>query len=96
MTSSHAVPADYVTRIGAAELQAMREEVAVDVDAFWLAQAKRLDWVKPPTQAGDWSFDEADFHIRWFADGTLNLAANCLDRHLGGARRQGGDHLRGR
>ena len=82
MSERHAVPADYVTRIGVAELQALREEVAVDVDAFWLAQARRLDWVRKPTQAGDWSFDAADFHIRWFADGTLNLAANCLDRHL--------------
>ena len=82
MSESHPVPQDYVARIGAAELQALREEVAVDVDAFWLAQARRLDWIKAPTVAGDWSFDEADFHIRWFADGTLNLAANCLDRHL--------------
>ena len=82
MSETHAVPADFVARIGAAELQALREEVATDPDAFWLAQAKRLDWVTPPTVAGDWSFDEADFHIRWFADGKLNLAANCLDRHL--------------
>ena len=35
-----------------------------------------------PTQAGDWSFDEADFGIRWYADGELNLSVNCLDRHL--------------
>ena len=82
MSKTHAVPADFKARIGAAELQALREEVAVDPDAFWLAQAKRLDWVTAPTVAGDWSFDEADFHIRWYADGTLNLAANCLDRHL--------------
>ena len=82
MTVTHAVPPGFAARIGTAELQALREEVAVDPDAFWLAQAKRLDWVQPPTKAGDWSFDEADFHIRWFEDGTLNLAANCLDRHL--------------
>ena len=82
MSETHAVPADFKARIGTAELQALREEVAVDPDAFWLAQAKRLDWVTAPTVAGDWSFDEADFHIRWYADGTLNVAANCLDRHL--------------
>ena len=35
-----------------------------------------------PTKAGDWSFDEDDFHIRWYADGELNLSVNCLDRHL--------------
>ena len=53
-----------------------------DPDAFWLDQAKRLDWIAAPTKAGNWSFDEANFSIRWFEDGTLNVAANCLDRHL--------------
>jgi acetyl-CoA synthetase len=51
-------------------------------DGFWLKQAKRLDWTTAPTRAGEWSFDEADFGIRWFADGALNVSANCLDRHL--------------
>jgi acetyl-CoA synthetase len=51
-------------------------------DAFWLEQARRLDWIDAPTQAGNWSFDEADFRVRWFADGALNVAANCIDRHL--------------
>ncbi len=82
MSQRHAVPAGFAARIGPAELQALREEVAIDPDAFWLAQAKRLDWITPPTKAGDWSFDQVDFHIRWYEDGTLNLAANCLDRHL--------------
>lgn len=53
-----------------------------DPGSFWLEQAKRLDWVKRPEIAGDWSFDEEDFHISWFADGKLNVAANCVDRHL--------------
>ncbi|PKP93713.1 MAG: acetate--CoA ligase [Alphaproteobacteria bacterium HGW-Alphaproteobacteria-16] len=53
-----------------------------DPGSFWLEQAKRLDWIKRPEIAGDWSFDEADFHIEWFADGKLNVAANCIDRHL--------------
>ena len=35
-----------------------------------------------PTKAGDWSFDEDDFHIDWYSDGELNLSVNCLDRHL--------------
>ncbi|HSJ40482.1 MAG TPA: acetate--CoA ligase, partial [Xanthobacteraceae bacterium] len=37
---------------------------------------------KFPSEAGDWSFAEGDFQIRWFADGQLNLSVNCLDRHL--------------
>ena len=53
-----------------------------DAGTFWLEQAKRLDWIKRPEIAGDWSFDKADFRIRWFADGRLNVAANCIDRHL--------------
>jgi len=82
VSQSHAVPAGFSTRIGAAELEVLRDEAAADVDAFWLRQAQRLDWVKPPTRAGNWSFDEAEFRIKWFEDGQLNLAANCLDRHL--------------
>jgi acetyl-CoA synthetase len=53
-----------------------------DPDAFWREEAQRIDWLSPFTQVQDTSFDAADFRIRWFADGTLNLAANCLDRHL--------------
>jgi acetyl-CoA synthetase len=53
-----------------------------DPGRFWLEQSRRLDWIKRPEIAGDWSFDEADFHIGWFADGRLNVSANCIDRHL--------------
>lgn len=59
------------------------EAAASNPGGFWLDQAtKRLDWIVAPTIAGDWSFAKADFHIEWFADGQLNVAANCLDRHL--------------
>ena len=51
-----------------------------DTDAFWLEQARRLDWMTPPTKAGEWSFDPVD--IAWYADGTLNLCHNAVDRHL--------------
>ena len=78
----HPVPPGYDARIGPAELAELRAKFAADPDAFWLDQAKRLDWVTPPTEAGDWSFAAEDFHVRWYADGILNLAANCLDRHL--------------
>jgi acetyl-CoA synthetase len=53
-----------------------------DPGGFWLEQARRLDWIKRPEIAGDWSFAEDDFRIGWFADGRLNVAANCIDRHL--------------
>ena len=51
-------------------------------DEFWRTLADRLDWVRPPTKVSDVSFHKADFHIRWFWDGALNVSANCLDRHL--------------
>ena len=58
------------------------EAASSNPGAFWLEQAKRLDWTKVPEIAGDWSFAKDDFHIKWFEDGELNVAANCLDRHL--------------
>ena len=51
-------------------------------EAFWREEAARLDWIRPWTQVSKCSYDEADFGIEWFADGTLNVSANCLDRHL--------------
>ncbi|WP_294329123.1 acetate--CoA ligase [uncultured Sphingomonas sp.] len=69
-------------RVDAAAYERLHAQSLSDPDGFWLEQAKRLDWIVPPATAGDWSFDEADFRIRWFADGKLNVAANCLDRHL--------------
>ena len=51
-------------------------------DEFWQSEARRVDWITPFTRVKNASFHEADFGIKWFEDGTLNLAANCLDRHL--------------
>ncbi|WP_423141950.1 acetate--CoA ligase [Parablastomonas sp. CN1-191] len=65
-----------------AELDARRQAVAADPDAYWLKEAGRLDWTRFPTRADESSFDEADFGVRWFADGELNVSVNCLDRHL--------------
>jgi acetyl-CoA synthetase len=53
-----------------------------DPDGFWRAEGKRLDWIKPYTKVKNVSFDAKDLHIRWYEDGTLNVSANCLDRHL--------------
>jgi acetyl-CoA synthetase len=53
-----------------------------DPEKFWAEAARRLEWIKPPTQVKDVSFDPADLHIRWYADGVLNPTVSCLDRHL--------------
>jgi len=51
-------------------------------EEFWAEEAKRIDWIKPFTQVKNSSFATDNFKIEWFADGQLNVSANCLDRHL--------------
>ncbi|WP_299963818.1 acetate--CoA ligase [uncultured Roseobacter sp.] len=53
-----------------------------DPEAFWAEQAKRIDWMTPFTKVKNTSFEPGNIDIRWFEDGTLNVAANCIDRHL--------------
>ena len=55
----HPVPADFDADIGPAELAALHAAANNDPDAFWLDQARRLDWDRFPKVAGDWSFDKA-------------------------------------
>ncbi len=68
--------------VNAAKYDAMRMEASQNPDIFWQREAQRLDWITPFTTTNRSSFDEADFGIRWFEDGQLNVAANCIDRHL--------------
>ncbi|SHM33034.1 acetate--CoA ligase [Vreelandella subglaciescola] len=65
-----------------AEYAAMYQRSIDDPEGFWAEQAKRLDWIKAPTKIKNTSFDRDNVDIRWFEDGELNVAANCLDRHL--------------
>lgn len=51
-------------------------------ESYWLERAKRLDWLTFPSKTDESSFNEADFGVKWFADGVLNVSANCIDRHL--------------
>ncbi len=53
-----------------------------DPEAYWSSEANCLRWTTFPRQISDVSFDKADFRIRWYADGELNVSDNCLDRHL--------------
>ena len=61
---------------------ALYQESIANPDQFWAEHGKRIDWIKPYSQISDVSYDAKDLHIKWYADGTLNAAANCLDRHL--------------
>jgi len=60
----------------------MYAQAAADPATFWQREARRIDWIKPFTKVKETSFNEADFGIKWFADGALNISANCVDRHL--------------
>ena len=62
--------------------QAMYQQSVSDPEEFWGQQGKRLDWIKAPTKIKNTRFTPNDVSIEWYADGQLNVAANCLDRHL--------------
>jgi len=53
-----------------------------DPNGFWAEHAQRIDWIKPFTKVKNVSWQPDDLHIKWFEDGSLNVAANCIDRHL--------------
>ncbi|GES30952.1 acetate--CoA ligase [Streptomyces angustmyceticus] len=55
------------------------EQAAADRLGFWAEQARRLSWETAPTQTLDWSNPP---FAKWFADGKLNVAYNCVDRHV--------------
>ena len=82
--SIYPVPAEWAAsaRIDAGRYEQLYARSLADPHAFWLEQAQRLNWITPPSRADESSFAEADFGVKWFADGTLNVAANCVDRHL--------------
>ncbi|MCK0121761.1 acetate--CoA ligase [Loktanella sp. F6476L] len=65
-----------------ATYEAMYEQSISDPAAFWGEHGKRIDWMKPYTKVKNARFDFGDVDIKWFEDGTLNVAANCIDRHL--------------
>ncbi len=58
------------------------EESINDPDGFWGREAERIDWIKPFTRVKNTTFEHPGVSIKWFEDGTLNVSANCIDRHL--------------
>jgi acetyl-CoA synthetase len=53
-----------------------------DPEGFWADVGKRVDWIKPYSRIKNVSYGPGDVSIKWYEDGTLNVAANCIDRHL--------------
>jgi len=77
------VPAEIAKQahIDAETYQAMYQRSVDDPEGFWAEQAESfLTWFKPWDKVLEWDFHGAD--IRWFDGGKLNVAYNCLDRHL--------------
>jgi acetyl-CoA synthetase len=86
----HEIPAEWKQRalIDDAKYQQMYERSVKDPNGFWGEQARRIDWIKPFTKVKNTSFGPGDVSIKWFEDGTLNAAYNCIDRHLKTRARQ--------
>ena len=83
-TKIHPPSAEFVkhAKIDAAKYDEMYARSVNDPDGFWGEAAERLDWVKKPTIIKNTTYEYPDVSIKWFEDGELNVAANCVDRHL--------------
>jgi acetyl-CoA synthetase len=84
------VPPDFAAKahVDAAKYEAMYAASVADPEAFWREHGKRLRWMRHYTKVKNvnWdiskSNDPNDLQVKWFEDGTLNVSANCIDRHL--------------
>ncbi|BCJ89509.1 acetyl-coenzyme A synthetase [Terrihabitans soli] len=68
--------------VDAADYEKTYERSIKDPDGFWGEIGKRLDWIRPFTKVKNTSFAPGKVSIKWYEDGTLNVSANCVDRHL--------------
>ena len=78
------VPAEWAKRahIDAAKYRTMYDASINDPDAFWGEHGKRIHWMTPFKRVKNVSFAPGNVSIKWFEDGTTNVAYNCIDRHL--------------
>jgi len=83
-TKTYAPSPDFVANSNAdkAKYDAMYAASIADPSAFWGEEGKRIDWIKPYSVVKNTDFSPGKVSIKWFEDGTLNVAANCIDRHL--------------
>jgi acetyl-CoA synthetase len=76
-------PSEAFKRQANAADPAIYERAARDPQGFWAAEAQRLDWFTPWQQVLEWKAP----WVKWFVDGKLNVAHNCVDRHAASHRR---------
>ena len=84
MTEIYEVPKDIAAHalIDKGKYDEMYRRSIDDPDGFWGEHGKRIDWIKPFTKVMDCSYDPQNVSIKWYEDGTTNVATNCIDRHL--------------
>ncbi|GBD49929.1 acetate--CoA ligase [Methylopila sp. Yamaguchi] len=80
----HPVPQEWAKRahVDAAKYDADYARSIQDPDGFWGEVGKRVDWITPFTKVKNVSYAPGNVSIKWYEDGALNVAANCVDRHL--------------
>jgi acetyl-CoA synthetase len=80
----YSVSSDWAKRafVDNAKYKEMYERSVKDPDGFWGEHGKRVDWIKPFTKVKNTTYGPPNVSIKWFEDGTLNVSANCIDRHL--------------
>ena len=76
-------PSDAFRRAAHVNDQALYDRATKDPEAFWAEQARQLDWFTPWKTICEWKPP----HAKWFVGGKLNVSYNCIDRHIGGPRR---------
>jgi acetyl-CoA synthetase len=81
---TYPVPGEWQTRAWLDEkaYRSLYERSVSDPEGFWGEIGRRIDWMRPYSKVKNTSFDPENVSIKWFEDGTLNVSANCIDRHL--------------
>ena len=70
------------TLINKTMYEEMYEKSISDPDGFWGEVGHRVNWIKPYSKVKNVSYEFGKVNIKWYEDGTLNVAYNCVDRHL--------------
>jgi acetyl-CoA synthetase len=83
-SKAYNVPAEWSARalVDKAKYEEMYKRSIDDPNGFWGEAGKRVEWIKPYTKVKNTSYDPHNVSIKWYEDGSLNVAYNCIDRHL--------------
>ena len=81
---AHSASKDFIASAHVnAETYARQYEASVaDPAAFWAEQGQRIDWIRDYQTVKNTTFKRGEVSIKWYEDGSLNVSANCIDRHM--------------